>query len=273
MSGIGEIVENFTGSLSELTAQYKEMADAQLVMRMFAGNIVEINQSILNGAGGWESFNSGFSAYTAEFFTTQEQTEAKLAKLNEEFKILGIQMPKTREEFRKISTSLLQDPTKEAQEAYGKLIAMSGDFADAVESTEEAVKKLEEASQKAYEAIQLQLTVQTDLVNAQNRLNKIQIDSAKELESTMRNTAKDLRALARSSDSTVDSLMNVGLSDNQSIDYYLDKLNQKETQFATYFDDNGAVLADKYDDMNRTYGEINTIVGTLSGSLENYDPA
>ena len=115
MSGIGEIVENFTGSLSELTAQYKEMADAQLVMRMFAGNIVEINQSILNGAGGWESFNSGFSAYTAEFFTTQEQTEAKLAKLNEEFKILGIQMPKTREEFRKISTSLLQDPTKEAK--------------------------------------------------------------------------------------------------------------------------------------------------------------
>ena len=88
----------------------------------------------------------------------------------------------------------------------------------------------------------------------------------------MKDSAKTLRDLSRSSDSVKDSVYNVGLSDNASLQYYLGKINEKEALYASYFDGNGAILAGKYEEMQRTYGEINSLVGTVTSSMDSFDP-
>jgi len=259
-SGIGQYIDTLSASTEVVVTAYTELHSFQIALLSTSDIFKEFDKNMIAGAGGREALMSGQASLLTDFYTLQEQNAIKQAQMNEELLTFGMTLPATKDDWRELLESI-SDP-----KLYGRLLSMSDEVAD-------AFKSIEDSAKDAVEAMMKQVEVQTDLLLAEQKVLQLREDMQKEYNDILKDSAKTLRDLARSSDSAKDGIYNVGLADNESINYYLNRLNEKESLFTTYFDNNGAILAGKYEDMQQTYGEINSIVSTLAGSIENFDPS
>jgi len=256
-SGIGKYIETLEASTDAVVTAYTELHNLQTALQK-TSSFAEFDAKMIEGAGSREALISGQSSLLENFYTLQEQNSIKQAQMNEELSTMGLILPATKDEWRELLESVT-DP-----ELYGRLISMSSDV-------EDAFKSMEDASADVVEQIMKQIEVQEDLLEAQKELDDLKNSMQEEYNDILEDTAKTLRDLARSSNSVKDSIYTTGLDDDESIHYYLDQLNSKEQEFASFFDSNGALLPDKYDEMQSVYAEINSISSSLTNSLEDYD--
>ena len=90
---------------------------------------------MLKASGGAEALESGLSAYFENFFSEEERLAAKTARLAEDFAKLGLSLPTSNQEFRRLVESL-DLSTSSGQSLYGSLIVLSGAFAEVYANSE-----------------------------------------------------------------------------------------------------------------------------------------
>ncbi|CAN5390787.1 hypothetical protein BH11PSE11_BH11PSE11_12350 [soil metagenome] len=135
-SGIGKIIQTFTGSGGDLIDVYTTLSGIRDTLISFGVAGADVTAAMIAGANGLDEFDSGIKEFFDKFFTNDEKLAAHGVTMSASFEKLGIAMPTTSAGFRKLvtDTELLTHGTDEAstnaQNLYGHLIALSGGFAD-----------------------------------------------------------------------------------------------------------------------------------------------
>lgn len=146
LSSIGAIINNLDGSADDLADTYRSLLDVRDALMSVGESGDALTAIMIRGAGGLDNLAGGLSSYFENFFTEEEQTSARLARLSEDFARIGVtEIPKTREEFRKLVEGI-DTSTDAGQKFFAQVISLSDSFASAVpaaEALQEAVKSLD----------------------------------------------------------------------------------------------------------------------------------
>lgn len=152
---------------------------------------IRVAQSLIELMGGIEEFSSATSDYFAAFYSESEQMAYMQKVINEQFKSLGVNLPKSRDGFKDLVDGL--DLTTQSGQAMFaalmKLVPMMDEFYDAAEDAAAAAKKAAEEEKKlAAERSKYNASVRSDIARmgmsplqiALDDINKWYADAKKE---------------------------------------------------------------------------------------------
>lgn len=160
--------------MDQLTAVIQQIGVVQSVfvqlgesITTFADMSDEAFAAIMNLSGGIDALASNAAAYYQNFYSEDERRAAVEGKLRGQLGELGFDLPKTREEYRRLMEA--QDLNTEAgRKAYATLLALSTTFAQLVPATEKVADTTD------------------DLTDSQEDLNRAQEEAARKLEEQRR---------------------------------------------------------------------------------------
>lgn len=214
-SGVGAVIANVVGSVSELSAAYKELITMRAQMEsMNLGS--GLSADTINGAGGAKELSTALSSYYEKFFSDTERAAIEAAKLTKEFGVLGYALPSSRDQLRSWVESAAKagDQTTvggllKLADAFAELGEQAGSMVPTVESMldtamqnltkaveaekkrqEKLYKEQTEAARKSYEATMTSLKLKAD---ADKAYVKAQSDAINE---QVKQTQKVMTALA-----------------------------------------------------------------------------
>lgn len=151
--------------VNELTKAFGEMGK---VMPQLAGLSLQLKEALIDAAGGVETFSVNLSTYYDKFYSDSEKQAAALASLTKTLDNVGLSVPKTKEQFRKLVEA--QDLTTETgRKAYSTLLSVSGAFAELVD-TAGGFADIDSAFSGLQKAIEAEYKRQEDSVNNQIKL-------------------------------------------------------------------------------------------------------
>ncbi|MEO8120891.1 MAG: hypothetical protein ABI606_16420, partial [Rhodoferax sp.] len=206
LSGVGNIVENFSGSAGDIAALYSGLVDVRtsLVTLGFSAGVVTAD--LLKGAGGLDALQSGLSDFATGFLTTGEQTALKQAKMDTEFAKLGMTTPATAEGFKQLVLGLQAGGVGSA-ELLGRVIVLSGGMRDLADSTADASKAILDtattAANAAMGALEKAVKAEKDKVTAAYSEQSKAVQSSLD---AMSGSVGKLQSLASSLKSTLDGM-------------------------------------------------------------------
>lgn len=163
-TSLANIMRLLDGSMEDLIANYKELTRIRNSMVAMGVNGNNLSLDLIRGAGGINALADAFDTYTENFYSQEEQTQLKMSQLTMEFGRLGVAVPQSRDAFRTLVTQLMQGGAA-SQEMAGRILALAGDFNDAMEMYDETTGSLitnaKDALREAYdrEAEALQNTI------------------------------------------------------------------------------------------------------------------
>lgn len=132
-NSVVEMLDNLDGTAEELYTAYKAFGTLRLQLSATGKDITYLTSAMIAGAGGMSELNSGLSDYIENFMTSSEQLAYNTSVMRAEFDAAGVVMPTTKEAFRSLVESI--DITSESgQDLYGRIIALSGGFADLMDN-------------------------------------------------------------------------------------------------------------------------------------------
>ncbi len=143
-TGIGQIIDNFSGSGPDLIALYKTLVDIREQFRAFGAKLQDVTIDMIKGAGGLDALNQGVSDFYSKFYTASEQTAAQGRTLTDTFKGIGVALPVSRKGFRELVEGI-DTSTASGQKLYGQLIKNAG-------ATDAYYSALEESFNSALQA-------------------------------------------------------------------------------------------------------------------------
>jgi TP901 family phage tail tape measure protein len=132
MNGIGEIINDFQGTATEMATLYQKLIDMRSQMKsMGLGD--NLNRDLIAGAGSETNLSSGLSDYLKGMFSATEQQAIKVQSLTDKFAALGMALPTSAAAFR----SLVESLTGSGQNNLaGKVLVLSGAFTDMTTSAD-----------------------------------------------------------------------------------------------------------------------------------------
>lgn len=104
-----------------------------------------MRDSLIQLMGGIQATSATMDSYYKNFYTADEQHANSLRQVNDAFKVLGVTAPNTRDEFRKLAETLIQDTTPAGQALFASVMKLNPAFAAVTESTEELAAAAKEA--------------------------------------------------------------------------------------------------------------------------------
>lgn len=130
------LITNLEGSNKLLDAIGQKTYASSLVGADMAQQLVDLFGSLAN-------FQSGLGTYYDKFYTEQEKVATSTKNLQIVFKAMGMTMPQSTEQFRKLVDA--QDlTTVKGRETFTALIGISSAFADLMQPVDEATNKMKE---------------------------------------------------------------------------------------------------------------------------------
>lgn len=152
--------------------------------------------------GGLDKLVAATTAYYQAFYSEEERQQTTLRQLTSEFKAHNLQIPKTREEYRKLVEA--QDlATEEGRKMYAWLITLAPAFAQVTASTEDLVKQAKEAFAKlledAYAALEKAVKAQIDMLKEQETAQTAVVNNLNSIFDLLK---KNVRELYQQVDST-----------------------------------------------------------------------
>ena len=116
---------------------------------------------MVNAAGGLDAFVQSMQTFNDKFLTDNERLIGGWNDMAAEFTKLGLKMPTTNEEFKKLVQGI--DTTSEAgQKLFGRVVSLSGSFADLTSAMDDAMSAL----QSAYDTAKQQSQSLHDYLNS-----------------------------------------------------------------------------------------------------------
>lgn len=156
-TGIRNIIDVFTGSASDLASTYATLTDLRSKLNNAGLNGSNVSGSTIQGAGGLDNLKSGITDFLENFYTETERNAMKTKQLNEEFQRMGVAMPATKKEFAEL-VKRFDDGTDAGAKLVGKLLGLSGAFAEVADAAEQAAKDaIESAKALASQRTDLQI--------------------------------------------------------------------------------------------------------------------
>lgn len=144
LTGIGQIVQAWTGSPEDLIAAYSTMVSIRAAMTSFGMSAADVTAEMIRGAGSLDNLSAGVAAYFDKFFTADEKLASQHSLLADSFSALGITMPTTNAEFRTFAEGIDRS-TAAGQLLYGQVMALAGGFANWTDGVDSAAKTLQDS--------------------------------------------------------------------------------------------------------------------------------
>ena len=148
-NGIGEIINDFSGSVEDMVALYKDLVSARDKLNA-VGLGSDLDRDLIRAAGGLQRLISALDAYSEGFFSEAERNASKLSKLRIEFEKLGVEMPITRVGFRSLIDQLNASGS-EGEALAIKVLTLSGAFAELATAADAAVSTARDNLRTAYD--------------------------------------------------------------------------------------------------------------------------
>lgn len=122
---------------------------------------LKMRDSLVALMGGFSAANATMDSYYKNFFTGAEQHANSLRQLTAQFEFLGVAVPKTRNEFRKMSEVMVQDTTPAGQALFAALMKLNPAFAAITQSADDLATAASNDLTEAYnrESSALQTTI------------------------------------------------------------------------------------------------------------------
>lgn len=155
----------------------------QMGMDSLAGIAFDVAAGLAEVSGGFDKLLANLNTYYGNFFSPEEQRANMQRKLQEEFAKLNLTLPDinasdARAQYRRLVEAAEKDMSAEGRKTYATLLQLSGAFANVTTASESAAQSLEKQRQSAFSALERS-------ISAQKRALQSQIDTAREVESTL----------------------------------------------------------------------------------------
>jgi hypothetical protein len=135
-SGIGMIINGFSGSADELAEYYTGLVSVRLALTTLGFSTNTVTAALIKGAGSLEALQAGLTDFVEGFLDPVEKLEQKQAtmgaawnKLASPMTALGLSVPKSAEEFKQLVFSL-KNGGSASQELLGQVLLLSGGMRD-----------------------------------------------------------------------------------------------------------------------------------------------
>jgi tape measure domain-containing protein len=148
ISGIGDVIQNFSGAASDLASLYSSLVDVRIALVAMGYSAGVVTSDLLRGAGGMDALASGLSDFQSGFLSQSEQSAIKRAKMDAEFAKLGLATPATADAFKALVLGL-KGGNAASQELLGRVLVLSGGMRDLADSVDDAAKAAAEALSEA----------------------------------------------------------------------------------------------------------------------------
>ena len=132
-----------------------------------------MRDSLIQLMGGIQATSATMDSYYKNYFTADEQQANSLRQVNDSFKLLGVQVPKTRAEFRAMADVLVQDTTPAGQELFAAFMKLNPAFAAVTKSTEDLAAAAIESAQQ----MKSSLISSLDTLHGNNALARMEAQS------------------------------------------------------------------------------------------------
>lgn len=236
--------------------------------------------SISEFAGGMDAFIDGYSTYIDKFLSEQEQFDILSQRLGGVFADLGLSIPDTRDGFKELIQGL-DLTTASGQEAFGTLIALSGQvdsyyasledltstaLADAVEALSGISDELAESQMGLFEQLQNNWSATNDLISAYDG----SIEAEQTIADSLRSRYEMELSFIDQIRSASESITNMIAGTRESIEL---SLLDDEGQY-NYFKERAESLADSLSTMTdpaqieATISQINSYANRAYGLLD-----
>lgn len=136
VGGLGSLWSRLRGGVETVTRQMSETTTEAYTRQMQILDVVE-------SAGGLQQFSDSMSVFMDKFYTEEEKLGFMTKSMEESFATLGLEMPKTNDEFKALYMTLLSSGTEEGAYLAGQVINLADSFStltDATENLNEATK-------------------------------------------------------------------------------------------------------------------------------------
>jgi len=137
--GTREYVKQLKGSSKDISDAYKQILSINNLMRMSGFGATNIDQTMINAAGGLTAFEKALQTYTDSFMSPGALLSAESSQLADAFKGLGQAIPATRDEFTALVRSI-DLTTDSGKTLFAQLMTLVPAF-DAVQSKIDDIKK------------------------------------------------------------------------------------------------------------------------------------
>jgi hypothetical protein len=139
LNNLGELIKNFTGSVSELADFYSGLLRVQNALVSLGHSAGSVTADLLNGAGGIDALQSGISAFEDNFLTEAEKAVSVQSRVAAEFAKFGLTMPSTAAAFKAMVQSV-DDSTAAGQKQLGQLLSLSSTFKEFLDAQDAATQ-------------------------------------------------------------------------------------------------------------------------------------
>ena len=137
LSDVSDIMSNLSGTADELLAALENLNDIKFGLNAIGLGSIDLNQKMINAAGGLSAFNSSINDFMQSMLSPEELANANASKMQKNLWSLGfINMPKLTSNaqdaidvYKYIVNEAAKDTTEAGNYILTKLILMAGDFA------------------------------------------------------------------------------------------------------------------------------------------------
>ena len=147
----------------------------------------DLASKIIDAFGDIDKFISATDSYYKNFYSDAERKAITQRQLDTELGKLGLKLPKTREEYRRLVEAQGLN-TEAGRKAFAMLVQLSGSFADIVD----AGKTLDDILQDAFDALEAAYKRQIDIAKKNVDAAQKVVDSLKPLVEFLNNTIREL---------------------------------------------------------------------------------
>jgi len=226
LADVSDIMSNLSGTADELLAALENLNDIKFGLDAIGLGSIDLNQKMINAAGGLSAFNSSINDFIGSILSPEEQLRIKTSRVSSSFESLGITMPNlggsaqdSINTYKYILEQAAKNTTEAGQFAFVKLLALADDFASVATetaklATDELNKTLDEFKAKQSEIAATIKTEQGNIVKSTDLLISVykklgEVDLASKEEALRLEREKAVRGLDAESASVTTALNNL----------------------------------------------------------------
>ena len=151
LSGVGEIIQDFSGSAGEIADLYTGLVDVRGALLAMGASADTVSIGLLKGAGGLDALAGYIGDFQDGFLSTGEQLTVKQSLMDSEFGKLGMETPKTAEAFHDLVLGLMAGG-EATSETLGRVLALSGGMRDLFDTSDALAGDLADSAQEIADA-------------------------------------------------------------------------------------------------------------------------
>jgi tape measure domain-containing protein len=146
LAGSMDLATASAADLDQAMVKLEELRQVKTVLDALSPAIgSHLSQAMIDAAGGAQALTANVTAYYQQFYSAAEQEARAREQLGKQFDALGVSMPRTRDEFRRLVDGL-DLATESGQKTFAGLMALSPAFAQVTSAIDATATSLTDAA-------------------------------------------------------------------------------------------------------------------------------